>query len=198
MTVLRFPLLIPALVLTLAACAPPPPPAPELTARTSTLSPRLPKGIVRTNGHGEIMAAAAGQAQCLQTSAGAAAAALAATNRARAARGLSPLRTNPKLQRAAEAHACEMAMRGAMTHAGTKTTGPMARVKGQGYAPRLTAENIAAGRFDLNRVLAEWSSSPDHMSNIAIPGTLDYGIGQAVAADGKTTFWAAIYGKPKG
>lgn len=186
-----------SVVLLLAACAAPPE-QPQMTARTSTLSPKLPKGIVRTNGKGEIMAAAAGQAQCVPTSPEAAAAALAATNRARAARGLTPLRTNARLQRAAEAHACEMAMRGAMTHAGTKTTGPMARTKGQGYAPRLTAENIAAGRFDLNRVLSEWNSSPDHLSNVVIPGTQDYGIGQAVAADGKTTFWAAIYGKPKG
>ena len=186
-----------SVVLLLAACAAPPE-QPQMTARTSTLSPKLPKGIVRTNGKGEIMAAAAGQAQCVPTSPEAAAAALAATNRARAARGLTPLRTNARLQRAAEAHACEMAMRGAMTHAGTKTIGPMARTKGQGYAPRLTAENIAAGRFDLNRVLSEWNSSPDHLSNVVIPGTQDYGIGQAVAADGKTTFWAAIYGKPKG
>ena len=186
-----------SVVLLLAACAAPPE-QPQMTARTSTLSPKLPKGIVRTNGKGEIMAAAAGQAHCVPTSPEAAAAALAATNRARAARGLTPLRTNARLQRAAEAHACEMAMRGAMTHAGTKTTGPMARTKGQGYAPRLTAENIAAGRFDLNRVLSEWNSSPDHLSNVVIPGTQDYGIGQAVAADGKTTFWAAIYGKPKG
>ena len=186
-----------SVVLLLAACAAPPE-QPQMTARTSTLSPKLPKGIVRTNGKGEIMAAAAGQAQCVPTSPEAAAAALAATHRARAARGLTPLRTNARLQRAAEAHACEMAMRGAMTHAGTKTTGPMARTKGQGYAPRLTAENIAAGRFDLNRVLSEWNSSPDHLSNVVIPGTQDYGIGQAVAADGKTTFWAAIYGKPKG
>ena len=184
-------------VFLLAACAAPPEP-PQLTARTSTLSPKLPKGIMRTDGKGEILAAAAGQAHCVPTSPAAAAAALAATNRARAARGLTPLRTNPRLQRAAEAHACEMAMRGAMTLAGTKTTGPMARAKGQGYAPRLTAENIAAGRFDLGRVLSEWNSSPDHLSNIVIPGTQDYGIGQAVAADGKTTFWAAIYGKPKG
>ena len=186
-----------SVVLLLAACAAPPE-QPQMTARTSTLSPKLPKGIVRTNGKGEIMAAAAGQAQCVPTSPEAAAAALAATNRARAARGLTPLRTNARLQRAAEAHACEMAMRGAMTHAGTKTTGPMARTKGQGYAPRLTAENIAAGRFDLGRVLSEWSSSPDHLSNMIISGTQDFGIGQAVAADGKTTFWAAIYGKPKG
>ncbi|NHF74685.1 CAP domain-containing protein [Paracoccus sp. 12-3] len=153
---------------------------------------------MRTDGHGEILVAAAGQARCVPTSPAAAAAALAATNRARAARGLAPLRTNARLQRAAEAHACEMAKRGAMTHAGTKTTGPMARAKVQGYAPRLTAENIAAGRFDLSRVLAEWSSSPDHLSNIVISGTQDFGIGQAVAADGKTTFWAAIYGKPRG
>ena len=117
-----------SVVLLLAACAAPPE-QPQMTARTSTLSPKLPKGIVRTNGKGEIMAAAAGQAQCVPTSPEAAAAALAATNRARAARGLTPLRTNARLQRAAQAHACEMAMRGAMTHAGTKTTGPMARTK---------------------------------------------------------------------
>ena len=60
-----------SVVLLLAACAAPPE-QPQMTARTSTLSPRLPRGIVRTNGHGEIMAAAAGQAAltALETRAG--------------------------------------------------------------------------------------------------------------------------------
>lgn len=183
--------------LAVTACATDTPPEPDITVRSSTMSPRLPSGIVRTDGHGELYLVASGNARCLATNAAEAEAALAATNATRAAQGLAPLKTDPRLQRAAEAHACDMAQRGAMTHAGGKSKGPMGRIKPLGYAPRLAAENIAAGRFDLDRVLAEWSSSPGHRANITISGIRDFGIGQAVAADGKTMFWAAVYAQPK-
>ena len=72
------------------------------------------------------------------------------------------------------------------------------RVKGAGYRPAVTAENIAAGPFDLARVLAAWNRSPGHLGNIMLPPVSDFGIGHAVAADGKTIFWAAVYAAPKG
>ena len=160
-------------------------------------APQLPSGIVRTHGKGDVAVIAAGQATCLRTSPKQAAAAMAAANQLRTQRGLAPLRSNPRLQRAAEAHACEMARRGLMTHAGTSSRGPSGRLKQLGYAPRITSENIAAGGLNLNQTLREWHSSPAHLWNVVIPGLRHHGIGHAVGADGKSLFWAAVYAQPQ-
>lgn len=157
---------------------------------------QLPGRVVWTDGHGAINLATAGEPSCPATTPTDAATALAATNAVRARHGLAPLATDPTLQRVAELHACDMAARGAMTHEGSTTRGPMARAKQQGYRPRLIAENIAAGRFGLDRTLAEWSASPGHRANITIGSVRAFGIGHALAADGKTVFWASVYAAP--
>ncbi len=148
-------------------------------------------------GYPDVQASAPGKATCYQTSAAQNQAAAQATNAARRARGLPAVAPDPVLANAAEKHACDMAERGLMSHVGTSTKGPMQRVKAQGYAPRLTAENIAAGPFGQDRVLREWSASSGHLANIMIPQVRDVGIGRAVGADGRTVFWAAVYGAPR-
>lgn len=188
--------IVAATVALLAGCAPQPAPMPAAPV-DAVSSPRLPRGYVRTDGHGDIAVSLAGAASCTRTTPAEAAASVAAANTARARRGLAPLVNDPRLQRAAEDHACEMARRGTMTHVGTATKGPSARVKKLGYRPAITSENIAAGRMDLGRVIAEWTGSPDHLSNIVIPGLRHHGIGHAVAVDGKSTFWAAVYAQPR-
>ena len=182
----------------LCACAPTAPTAnsgleEQRSSRASTSSPRLPRGVVHLQKPRDVLVSAPGTAQCRTTSQAQAAAALNRTNAMRAARGKMPLRTNSKLQRAAEAHACDMAQRGMLTHRGRSSSGPAARAKQHGYAPRITAENIGAGRFDLARVQTEWARSPSHAANLFHDGMRDFGIGHAVAADGKSTFWAAVY-----
>ncbi|WP_444431293.1 CAP domain-containing protein [Rhodobacter capsulatus] len=180
-------------LLCLAACAAAPtapPPAPGAAA-----GPRLPGRVVWTDGHGDVAVAAAGRASCPATSAAMAATGLAVTNATRAQAGLAPMRSDPVLDRVAAAHACDMANRGTMTHAGSATTGPMARARQMGYRPQTIAENIAAGRFGLNGTLEQWSASPKHRANITIPSLRDFGIGTATAADGKTTFWTAVYAR---
>lgn len=179
-----------AALIALSACTAAPPP-PEAT----TTAPRLPGKVVWTSGHEPVAVAGAGEAQCPATSAAMAARALAATNAARRAAGGQPLEGNATLDRAAAAHACDMARRGVMSHQGTTTSGPMARAKAAGYRPRLIAENIAAGRFDLAGVLAQWQASPKHRANMLLPSVRDFGIGMATAADGKTTFWTAVYAR---
>jgi len=183
---------LPAVLCLLSACVAPPPAPSE---RLSTPEPTLPGRVVWTDGHGAIPVAAAGQAQCLATSGAMAATALAQTNATRARASLPPLRANPVLDRVAAAHACDMAKRGLMTHAGTSTKGPMVRARQLGYRPQTIAENIAAGRFDLGGTLAQWSASPGHRANINIPYLQEFGIGTATAADGKTTFWTAVYAR---
>ena len=145
-----------------------------------------------------VQASAPGAASCLATSRGENEAAARVTSQQRAAANLPPVRANARLAQAAAKHACDMARRGVMAHQGSRTQGPAQRVKGVGYRPTVTAENIAAGPFDLARVLAAWNRSPGHLGNIMLPPVSDFGIGHAVAADGKTIFWAAVYAAPKG
>ncbi|TRW97884.1 CAP domain-containing protein [Paracoccus sp. M683] len=145
----------------------------------------------------DVQATAPGKAVCYATSGAENAAAAQATNAARRARGLAPVTPDPTLSQAAASHACDMAGRGLMAHHGSKTTGPAQRVKSLGYPTRLTAENIAAGPFGLNRVLNEWNRSSGHLDNIRIPQVEQVGIGRALGSDGKTMFWAAVYAAPK-
>ena len=146
----------------------------------------------------QVQAAAAGRAQCFATPATENKAAAQATSTRRAASGLRPLRPNPRLADAAASHACDMATRGQMAHSGSRSKGPMQRVKGAGYKPSITAENIAAGPFTLEQVLGAWNGSNGHLHNIMLPQATDFGIGRAVAADGRTVFWAALYAAPRG
>lgn len=138
-----------------------------------------------------------GIAQCIETAEAQNAIGAAATNRMRARTGLAPVKADPHLARVAAKHACDMALRGRMTHLGTKTTGPSMRLKQSGYQPTISAENIAAGPFTLSRVLAEWNASPGHLDNILLPQVRDFGVGQAVAQDGRTVYWTAVYAAPR-
>lgn len=145
----------------------------------------------------DVQASPPGEAQCLATSSAENAAAAAATNAARKASGLAPVRPDPVLARAASAHACDMARRGLMAHHGSTSSGPAQRVKSLGYAPMLTAENIAAGPYGLTRVLGEWNRSDGHLQNIRIPQLQEVGIGRAIGSDGRTVFWSAVYAAPR-
>ncbi|MDO5658192.1 MAG: CAP domain-containing protein [Paracoccus sp. (in: a-proteobacteria)] len=144
-----------------------------------------------------VQAARPGQPHCVATSRDDARQALEATNALRRQHGLRPLRVNAALAAAAAGHACDMAARGLMTHEGRAGGGPAQRARAAGFQPRTTAENIAAGPFTLERVVAEWNRSPGHMGNILLPQIRDFGIGRAVAEDGKTVFWAAVYAAPR-
>lgn len=138
-----------------------------------------------------------GAVTCYQTSMRENQAAVQATNATRKARGLPSLKPNAELAVAAARHACDMARRGVMSHRGSGTRGPMQRLKKAGYRPSIAAENIAAGPFTQDRVLREWVRSSGHLANILIPQVRHYGIGKAVGADGKTVYWAAVYGAPR-
>jgi len=185
-----------ALVAGLAACTTPPK-STEPVHQTPVGKPGLPGGVVRTDGKQDIQVAWPGKAHCRTTSEAELSRALAATNAARKSKGLAPMVANAKAQQAAEKHACDMASRGVMTHVGKTTKGPSARLKEEGYKPQLAAENIAAGAFSFDRTMREWTASPLHLDNIVIPGVKDFGVGYAVSADGRSTFFAAVYAQPR-
>lgn len=137
-----------------------------------------------------------GQADCVATSTMQNQRLAASTNAARRQAGLPPVQSNSLLAEVAARHACDMAERGRMTHIGSTTSGPGDRLRAQGYRPAISAENIAAGPFSLERVLNEWAVSSGHRANMLLPQIRDVGIGQAVAADGRTRYWAAVYSAP--
>ncbi|WP_342672015.1 CAP domain-containing protein [Paracoccus chinensis] len=145
----------------------------------------------------DVQASAPGAAQCASPGPAEQAAGVRATNAARASAGLAPVRANSTLARAAAAHACDMAQRGRMTHTGTSTSGPAQRIKSLGYAPSVTAENIAAGPYNAEQALAAWTASSGHLSNILVPQLRDVGIGHAIGSDGRTVYWAAVYAAPR-
>lgn len=146
--------------------------------------------------HYDVQVSQAGGASCDALSSGELASAAAATSSVRASRGLGPVRVNAKLTRIAQQQACHMAKTGLMSHAGASNEGPKQRAKSVGYQPTIIAENIAAGPYSLQQVLAAWTSSPGHITNISLPAVNDFGIGVAVGADG-TRYWAAVYADHK-
>ncbi|MTH77707.1 CAP domain-containing protein [Paracoccus aestuariivivens] len=171
----------------------------DTSAAVSTKSV-MPKGIVHTDGHGPINLSVAGEAQCGSLSVSETRAALSYSNSVRAAAGLPALRTNAKLQKAAELQACDMASRGVMEHIGRQSTGPGMRIKQLGYKPQITAENIAAGAssiFDLNGAMREWAASARHRQNTNIPQMKEMGIGRALSPDGRYAYWSVVYSDPR-
>lgn len=165
---------------------------------TALIGAALAASVTMARADISVRAAPPGAARCAPTSAQDNRAGAVATSSVRARAGLAAVRPSAVLARVAAAHACDMARRGTMAHRGSRTTGPAQRVKQMGYAPRITAENIAAGPFGLGQVLGAWTGSPGHLDNILIPQVRDYGIGRAVGSDGRTVFWAAVYAAPKG
>lgn len=155
-----------------------------------------PSGVDNLNSD-TVRVSAGGDVQCLGASAADNRIGVQATNAARNGAGLPGVRQNAVLARAAAEHACDMAKRGSLTHSGSSSSGPRARAKALGYSSRLIAENIAAGPYDVNQALSVWNSSAGHRDNILRPQVRDFGVGHAIGADGKTHFWAAVYGAPR-
>lgn len=118
-------------------------------------------------------------------------------NRPRSLVGLQPLTPHQKLSAAAEKHACDMAASGVLSYIGSKSISPMHRLKQRKYDAKITAESITAGPYDLENVLNDWNKYPRYLKNSLQPGLRHFGIGHAIAADGETHFWVAVYAAPE-
>jgi len=115
----------------------------------------------------------------------------AGINAARAAAGLAPLAADPRLRRAAAAHAADMAARGYFDHTSPSGTTPADRVAATGYDGCLIAENIARGQADAAAVVQSWQNSPGHRANNLNPQLTQLGVAEGA---GKT--WVAVFARP--
>ncbi|HEY7207394.1 MAG TPA: CAP domain-containing protein [Gaiellaceae bacterium] len=98
---------------------------------------------------------------------------LAAVNQARTDHGLSPLRVDPRLERAARSHSSEMMRTDSFSHGAFANRLRVFRARGTVFG-----ENLAWGmRVAAETIVAGWLSSPEHRANMLRPGFRRVGIG---------------------
>jgi uncharacterized protein YkwD len=117
-----------------------------------------------------------------------------AHNQIRAEAKLPALTVSGKLRAAAQRHARDMAKRSKMTHEGSDGSRPLDRIKRAGYHYRRAAENVAAGRFSVDRLMKVWMDSPAHKRNI-LGSFSQIGVACATDEDGKR-YWCVTFGFP--
>ena len=113
------------------------------------------------------------------------AATLCLLNAQRARNGVQPLTSNLLLQRAAELHSLDMAMRKFFEHRTPDGVQADARIVRQGYPPILVGENLAWGETVKSTpavIVSMWMKSPGHRANVLDPGYREIGIGLAYEA----------------
>ncbi|HST14188.1 MAG TPA: CAP domain-containing protein [Gaiellaceae bacterium] len=99
-------------------------------------------------------------------------------NRVRAAHGLTPLRYDPHLQRAALAHSHDMLASQLFQHGAFGARMVQFEVRGS-----LTGENLAWGNGPLgsaSSIVRAWLASPEHRANLLRPAFTRIGIGDLV------------------
>jgi uncharacterized protein YkwD len=129
---------------------------------------------------------------------------LLAINRVRAAgctsagAWLPPARAlvrDPRLDRAAQLHSEEQALRDLLDHVGSGGTSPFDRIRRQGYAFSAAAENIASGSAGAEATLAQWLGSDGHCRALMAGQYVHCGLGRAVARTG-THYWTLDLAAP--
>jgi uncharacterized protein YkwD len=119
------------------------------------------------------------------------------TNVERTRAGLSPLRANAQLMRAAQLQAEQMAALGRMAHVlnDGPYPGPQDRLAAAGYRWRAYAENIAYGQRGPQDVTESWMTSAGHRANMLNAAYTELGTGYALDGHGRPYF-VQVFGKP--
>lgn len=120
-------------------------------------------------------------------------------NRYREQKGVSPLRMDTALQRAAQWMSDDMAANDYLGHHDSIGRDPFRRMAVHGYKYNTDkAENVAAGQQTATEVLESWQSSRTHDRNMLDPHFTVIGIG--FSYDKKSTYgwyWATSFGGRK-
>lgn len=117
-------------------------------------------------------------------------------NAERAQRGLRPYERVRQLDRAAESHACDMAIRGYFAH--KRPDGPdlRARIKATGYPLKAGNENLAFSRQEaVSSAATIWRNSPPHWAAIVDKSLTQIGI-SVTRGDGRV-YWVMNVARPK-
>lgn len=109
----------------------------------------------------------------------------------RAARGLSTVALDPRLQRVAQIQAEAMAAADELSH---DVDGALPRRLARGGVDRSAAiENVSAGYSTLESAILSWKRSPHHNENLLFPPMRRMGIAAASAPRTRyKTFWSLV------
>lgn len=120
-------------------------------------------------------------------------------NRERREARLPRLSADARLDRAAQAHAEDMARRSYYSHQSPEGKIVSHRVSAQGYSFIASAENIASGQYSVEEVMEGWMKSRAHRENIHHRLFTEAGFGVALGElDGvPTVFWVQVFARPK-
>ncbi len=102
------------------------------------------------------------------------------------------------LNNSAYLHSKDMAKTNQLSHYSKKYGGSAERATAAGYKWSALGENIAAGYYSVEEVIAGWMDSPGHCANIMDPNFTDLGVG-AYYRSGTSygTFWTIQLGRGK-
>lgn len=109
-------------------------------------------------------------------------------NAERSARGLQPLRHDPRLQQAARMHTDDMQAHGHFSHTGSDGSTASDRMRAVGYYSD-GAENLLKGTVTPAEAIALWLDSPSHSAKILEPAYR--GVGTAQGGE----YWTQSFGK---
>jgi uncharacterized protein YkwD len=109
----------------------------------------------------------------------------------------APLILDAKLERAAHAHARDMATRDHASHQGSDGSVPGDRATKAEYVWSNVAENVAAGQLSADEVVAGWLSSAGHCANIMDSTYTHMGVAYVVNPKAQIgIYWAQVFGRP--
>jgi uncharacterized protein YkwD len=108
-----------------------------------------------------------------------------------------PLRTNPRLMRAAQLHAEQMARASQVAHVLPKAAYPRPedRLTAADYRWQTYGENAAMGQSSAAEVLEAWMHSRGHRTNILKPDFTEMGAGYAIDEAGRP-YYVQVFARP--
>jgi len=109
-------------------------------------------------------------------------------NRLRVKNGLSPLKQNLTLCKAARAKSTDMIENNYFAHQSPTLGSPFTMMQSFGIAFSAAGENIAYGQISAEEVMEDWISSPGHKANIMSDIYDQIGVGAAKADNGTYYF----------
>ena len=104
------------------------------------------------------------------------------TNAERAAEGRKALTSDPALARAAQAHSCDMARRGYLSHTTPEGLSVADRAHLASYRPCQIGENIAQGQRTALHAFNGWMRSPGHRRTVMMQDAQHVGFGASAPA----------------
>lgn len=120
------------------------------------------------------------------------------TNMERTQHQRAVLRANPRLMRAAQLQADQMAEAGHMAHVLPRARYPRTqdRIAAADYRWYMVGENVAFGQASASKVLDSWMHSRGHRANILNVGFTEMGAGYAVDRSGRP-YYVQVFGRPR-